>query len=57
MVAEHYLRQPVKDQLQILTEYQSNLDSTKGQGFLASVDLTTYPIFSAVLPSFINTDN
>jgi hypothetical protein len=44
---------PLTNRLKILMEFQSQLDATQCKGYLNSIDLSTFPIFSELLPYFI----
>ena len=52
---EQFLCFNLKEQMQIIVEFQKALDSVGRKGYLNSVDLTTYPLVSELLPFFINT--
>lgn len=48
-----FLRLPLTQQEILLTEIENELGWIERQGFLATLDLTNYPIISKLLPSFI----
>jgi len=54
---EHFISLNLTEQLKFLDEFQTVLDSIGGKGYLNCQNLTTFPIVSVLLTSFINGGN